>query len=314
MKLKLGVFASSALVPRAVFAGGFLQSNASTVNTIDYVTIVTEGNATDFGDLTTIRHSMALSGSSVRSVWSGGAPSENSNTIDYVTIATTGNATDFGDLTVGRWNVSSASSSTRGIAAGGTTGNKTNIIDYITIATTGNAIDFGDLVFARLWSSNGLASSGTRGVIAGDFSPVSNAIDYITIATTGNAIDFGDLAYAAGGIGCCSSSTRALFFGGYTDVGGGQNFNIINYVTIATTGNATDFGDLSIAKRAMGGSSSQIRGLLAGGAFGIGAPTASSNVIDYVTIATTGNPTDFGDLTVARESFGGISNCHGGIA
>jgi len=42
--------------------------------------------------------------------------------------------------------------------------------------------------------------------------------------------------------------------------------------------------------------------------------SAKLNVIEYVTIATTGNTTDFGDLTIA-ESIGisGCSNAHGGL-
>jgi hypothetical protein len=41
-----------------------------------------------------------------------------------------------------------------------------------------------------------------------------------------------------------SSSTRAVFGGGE----GSSTFNTIGYVTIASTGNATAFGDLSLAR------------------------------------------------------------------
>ena len=44
-------------------------------------------------------------------------------------------------------------------------------------------------------------------------------------------------AYAA------NSTTRAVQMGGYT----GSNSNVIDYVTIASTGNATDFGDMTQA-------------------------------------------------------------------
>ena len=47
------------------------------------------------------------------------------------------------------------------------------------------------------------------------------------------------------------------------------------------------------------------------GLFGGGYPT--SNVIDYVTIASTGNATDFGDLTVGRNRLVGCSDVHGGL-
>jgi hypothetical protein len=49
------------------------------------------------------------------------------------------------------------------------------------------------------------------------------------------------------------------------------------------------------------------------GLFGGGYNGAYLNVIDYVTIATTGNATDFGDLTVARRNLAGCSECHGGL-
>ena len=37
------------------------------------------------------------------------------------------------------------------------------------------------------------------------------------------------------------------------------------------------------------------------------------NVMEYVTIATTGNTTDFGDLTVNRAQACANSNVHGGL-
>ena len=41
--------------------------------------------------------------------------------------------------------------------------------------------------------------------------------------------------------------------------------NVINYITISTTGNAQDFGDLTSAKRTLVGASNSTRGLFAGG-------------------------------------------------
>ena len=72
-------------------------------NEIDYITIATTGNATDFGDL--IANTNAITAgcaSATRGVFGGGFTGSYSNVIQYVTIATTGNATDFGDLAVGR--------------------------------------------------------------------------------------------------------------------------------------------------------------------------------------------------------------------
>jgi len=53
------------------------------------------------------------------------------------------------------------------------------------------------------------------------------------------------------------SSTRGVF-------GGGQpNTNVIQYVTIQSTGNATDFGDLTYTTTAGGGGNSNGHGGLA---------------------------------------------------
>jgi hypothetical protein len=77
---------------------------------------------------------------------------------------------------------------------------------------------------------------------------------------------------------------------------GGGEVNNIMYITIASTGNATDFGDRTVSKVYSGGCSNSTRGMWGGGG-----NSSASNIIDYVTIASTGNATDFGDLTVARR-------------
>ena len=75
-------------------------------------------------------------------------------------------------------------------------------------------------------------------------------------------------------------------------------------MTIATTGNGTDFGDLIAALRGPSGLSNNIRGLMGGGT------PASNNTIQYITIATSGNAADFGDLHQGRQETlaGGTSN------
>jgi len=102
-----------------LFAGGWI---GSALNTIDYITISSTGNAIDFGDLTEAREGAGAGASSTRAVFGGGwTGSSNSNVIDYITIASTGNATDFGDLTLARYDVAGCSNSTRAIFAGGGT-------------------------------------------------------------------------------------------------------------------------------------------------------------------------------------------------
>lgn len=288
---------------RGIFGGG-VNVSYSNVNTIDYITIATPGNATDFGDLlATVSYPGACS-DSTRGVFGGGESSFSaSNVIQYITIATTGNAIDFGDLTAARqlWGAG-CSNGTRGLFGGGQQVSTTsNFIDYITIATPGNAIDFGDLTVARY----GLASCSdvTYGLFAGgrNASNVnSNVIDYVTIATIGNAIDFGDLTgsntwYIAG----TSNATRGVFAGGAP-----TQTNIIQYVTITTPGNATDFGDLLTGKMSLAACSDNTYATFAGGETSL---SEIVNTIQYIVIDTPGNSTDFGDLTIARYGAAGCS-------
>ena len=185
---------------RGINAGGHDAPTDTATNIIDYVTIATTGNATNFGDLTANALYCAAAGNTTRGIVYLGAPANptSSNVINYITIASAGNATDFGDATqaVQFKGGLAFSYSTRVVAAGGWDApTNFNVIDYVTIATTGNATDFGDLSVI----SHGGASmtNSIRGVIAGTYhSPVSpdysNAMEYITIATTGNGADFGD--------------------------------------------------------------------------------------------------------------------------
>ena len=69
-------------------------------------------------------------------------------------------------------------------------------------------------------------------------------MEFITTATLGNAVDFGDLTQARTSSAATSSPTRMVIIGGGT----GPSYpytvvNTIDFVTIATTGNAVDFGD-----------------------------------------------------------------------
>jgi len=225
--------------------------------------------------------------------------------IDFLTISTLGDATKFGDLTTARGNgIAGFASRTRGIGAGGYAAPAQNIIEFITMASTGDATDFGDLTSNRE-GPMGLSSS-TRGIAAAGWSRPNSAnireIDYVTIAETGNSVDFGDLItptnYGAG----TASSTRGLLIGGYSNPSPQENYytNRIEFITIATLGNAQDFGDYNATNtNQVSAASNSTRGLIWGG----GADQANrTNVIDFVTIATKGNATDFGDMTIAAQS------------
>ena len=181
-----------------------------------------------------------------------------------------------------------STSGARGIfGGGGEPPDGEDVIDYVNISSTGNAIDFGNLTVAR--SNLASCSSSTRGLWAGGYGPGRRVeIDFVTISSTGNATDFGDLSNDRWDPGGLSNETRGVFASGSPSGSEGAGSNIIEYVTIASTGNTQDFGDLPRAEQYVNGASSTVRGLFGGG---------QSNVIDFITIATTGNSQDFGDLT-----------------
>lgn len=292
---------------RGVFGGGTASPGTSNLNSIEYITLQTLGNAIDFGDLAVATRTKGGGGvaSYTRGITGGGFDSGNTNRIEYITFATTGNAVDFGGtLTIAGRNLASASNSVRGIFAGGY--NRETTIDYLTIASTGTVSSFGSLPSPGRGGVSGLANQ-TRALFGGGFvSPASvNTVEYITIASTGNAIDFGDLTVARTQPAACSNTTRGIFAGGATPTP--TLFNTIDYITIASTGNAQDFGDLIVVEFASAGTSSQTRGVFAGGA------SAYVNTIQYITISSTGNAQDFGDLIISRSQAFSCSDSHGGL-
>ena len=178
---------------------------------------------------------------------------------------------------------------TRGLMGGGSAPGVTNAIDYINVETMGNSLDFGDLSYAR----RGVAAlaSRTRGVFAGGRSSDNNGIDFVTIASTGNASDFGDLTITSHHGTGISDGTRGIITAMENSAWGSNNSNRIDYITIASTGNANDFGDLYQGTRETGGCESKTRGIVFGGS------PSGLNVIQFFTISTQGNSSDFGDVS-----------------
>jgi hypothetical protein len=199
---------------RGITYGGYgeVSGSATYRNWIEYITIASTGNGTDFGDAVLAAYNRAGFASSTRGVCGGGEGSGGrTDSIDYITIASTGNGTDFGDLSGSRSYLGAANSSTRGIFAGGYIGSNVNIIEYVTIASTGNATDFGDLLGTRRQTAG--TSSNVRAVFGGGTGSRGtweDEIDYVTIASTGDASDFGDLRNGKYGAGSASANHGGL--------------------------------------------------------------------------------------------------------
>ena len=289
----------------AVFGGG---ANPSVSSLIEYVHIPSGGNTITFGNLSSARNSIMAVSSQTRGIWGGGNPGTVTNTMEFVTLATSSNTTDFGDLTVARMHGGGVQNSTRGVFMTGYTPSNVNTIDFITMASTGDATDFGDVIDDG-WPCGGGRSSSTRGVLMGH-GDGTNRIQFITIMTTGNSQDFGDLNTNSYGVGAgeLSDGLRGIAMGGSNNPS--DHTNHIDFITIATTGNATEFGDLTVSRRGGGVGCTLIKGICAGGR-----NPSNVNTIDSVIIQTTGNATDFGDLSEARAfQPAGCSDSHGGLS
>ena len=228
-------------------------------------------------------------------VWAGG------EMIFYINIPTQGTSTYFGDLSQGRGEGTSVSNSIRGICCGGyrhgQSPNYSNVIDYVTMASSGKATDFGDAIAEKASQDSGCSSS-TRGLfMGGNYHPGTNdeQIEYINIMTTGNAADFGDLVDDNFGGGGVSNGIRGIVAGGNgpTFAAASPAGSLIQYVNIASLGNAVNFGNLTYARQAMATGCSSTRGIFAGG---YNPTNGNGKKIDYITMASDGNAVLFGDL------------------
>lgn len=207
-------------------------------------------------------------------------------------------------------------------------------MEYIIISTLGNAEYFGDF-----YNMNRIAgtsnSSNDRGVFGGGyitFNDFMSDIHYVTVSITTDSKDFGDLSVARARFNATSNGTndRGVFNNG----SGG--YDILDYVTITSLGNAQSFGTITSSYGA--GFTSNLesnRGLSAAyngmkyitisslgdaqsfgnmasgrsdttatsnGTNNRGVVGGNGNLIDYVNISSLGNALDFGDLTAARNN------------
>jgi hypothetical protein len=295
------------LFSRGIYGGGGFQ------NVIQYIDTNSLGNATDFGDLTLAVAGVSAATNSTHMLFNGGylAPSYVRQTaISRITIASTGNAVSFGNLSAASAYCATANNATIGLYAGTAGGGPgQNQIQRITLSSGGTVQTGANLTFSRWGQAS--SSSTTRAVFGGgqnnDSFPTNNnlfnnTIDYVDYASDGTCSDFGDLSVGRNYPQGVASQTRMVIGGGGAAPYPGVDSNVIDYITFASTGNATDFGDLTVATGQAGftGMSNSLRGIFAG--------QGATNVMQYITIATLGNSIDFGDLIVATAQ--GAAGCN----
>ena len=296
---------------RGVF-GGSNNNSSSYGNTMDYIQIMSTGNAIDFGDMTVTVYGGGGCGSETRANFFGGrlAPGSSGFTdrIDSVTIASSGGGVDYGDLVGTTVHTAGCSSSTRGFKVGAY--NLNNDIEFWEIETGGQAIDFSHLTSGR--HTHQCFSSPTRAFAAGGSVPGntrSSSVDVFNMASKGtDASDFGDMASERGeNPGTTANSVRGIIGGGMSAAAG--RLNSLEYVTMTTSGRFAEFGDLTTLAQGSAATATSTRAVFGGGHDG----TSKRNVIDYVTISSLGDAIDFGDMVEARSIHGATSDSHGGL-
>jgi len=205
---------------------------------------------------------------------------------------------------------------------GGNGGYNLGQLRYFSYSTAGNSQYNSELGTSKTASSAITGNNNTRGVnmLGSNYSntlfPVV-PIEYFTTATGGSVGSFGSMSgtYGSAGSGACFNNTRILASSGNKgQFGGGDTpVSTINYITTATTGNSQFFGNNSrgnMYASGLGTAASDTKGLFAGN----GLPDGAASNIDQVTIATTGNTTNFGNLTTACGGrAGGASNTITGL-
>ena len=155
-------------------------------------------------------------------------------------------------------------------------------------------------------------TGGTRGLWFGGEGPGSpaprNTIQFVNVDSTGNAADFGDMSQVRTELSACASRVRAFAIGGFLGSQPTNYSNALDMVTIASTGNATDFADVT-QRGQQTSCASATRGLTASGVYA----GVVNNIIDYFTMSSTANGVEFGDISHTSRGAAGCSSSTRGI-
>ena len=148
-------------------------------------------------------------------------------------------------------------------------------------------------------------STTTGASVTGSASPLT--LTGLTNGTTYNVRVWALNSFGPSHFGTGSGSpAAAVGFVGGLDTTLNGTYNGIDKINISTTGNATDWANLSVGGNQNSSCSSATRGVWAGG-------TGRLNVIDYITFSTQANATDFGNLNNNTAYGTGASNATRGI-
>jgi len=241
--------------------------------------------------------------------------------LEYFRIGMEGGSTSsyagIGTMAAGEWVQITTDSpelhtgGTRGVFMGGQNEPSPNttydIMDYVQIDTTGNAIDFGDLVESSELEGGALGGHVRGYYFGGD--PAETGIETFVFSNVANGGGGGDstvygtmTANSKTGAGT-ANRTRGIIFIGSTP----SASDVINYITMTSTGSGIDFGNNTTNGKALiSACGSPTRGVVGGGLSG-------EDSMGYITISTLGNTASFGDLSTGRAGLSAGSNAVRGL-
>ena len=233
--------------------------------------------------------------------YSGGA---SQTQIDTWNITSYGSVADFGDLGLDRQTRDGFSDKTYVGTFGGYSDSESysDNIDYITAASYGQASA------ATLGNVGNRApqvvTNGTRAVKTGGGSSETAMLtdsEYVTIASRNDganaSITLENPGARAGA--AMSNQTYGVIHEGY-DYGASAYLSNLQRFSIATTANATDFGDSQVDAYGTGGCEDGSRGIMMGGT----ASGGKTNMIQIVDIGGSGGAADSGEDLDTATSFG----------
>tara|TARA_B100000424_G_scaffold271351_1_gene273717 strand:- start:1373 stop:2470 length:1098 start_codon:yes stop_codon:yes gene_type:complete len=282
------------------YASGGRQNFSVWMTKIDKYPFSSDTNASDVGDLSQARDGAGQS-SAVNGYTAGGSQTSFNNYVNFIDkfpfSISSGTASDVGDLTVARAGHAGQSSGSNGYVTGGSP--YTDVIDKFPVSSDANATDIGNLTAPRAAVSG--QSSTTHGYTSGSLAfPTfsGNIIDKFPFAVNGNATDVGDLVkptmYGSASTG--QSSTSHGYHSGGISTPPYIAEDTIQKFTFASDNDATDVGNLTIARQSVSGQSSTTHGYATGGYNN--PPQVFYNTIEKFTFTSDNDATDVGDMTV----------------
>ena len=295
-------------------AGGFLGgAGIMPTNNIHRFPFASDANSTDTADMIAALRYIATMHSTTAGYVMGGtespAPAGPSNDISKFIYSTEANMTDVGNLpgtSAGEGSVG-VSSKTHGYRfhGGGTDGNAPygNDVEKFAFSTDGNATDIADmLTYSYVNTANGNVSE-THGYIGGGggntgapygWQNIWNTIQKMPFASDSNAVDSGqDLLDVWSNQANISSVDYGWCSGGRSGAGSTTS-NTIQKFPFASSANATDIANLTLARHYGVGTGSHTYGYTTAGK-----DSTNFNVIDKFSFSSGADATDVGDINIS---------------